>query len=824
MNWMRTIGLCGSNENLVTRYQHLVILFMLSLLYGSISAQSYTDVATDQGISAVPNSLYYGSGMSFYDFDRDGWDDLSYTMVDDSLRFYKNVEGVFEQMPSWLFGEGQVKHLVWVDYDNDGDLDMAVTTFEGSYKLYQNDGAFNFTDVSVSAGLLQGIERYYGISFADYDRDGDLDFYVACYEQLGDDTYFSRLNHLYRNDGDGTFSNVTLEAGVGDGIRLSFKGVWFDYDKDGWPDLFVINDRVYKNSLYHNNGDGTFTDVSLDAGIQLGGQDPMTATVSDFDNDGDLDIYMTNTSSPTKRGQLLVNNNDGTFTESAADYGVDVYGWTWGALWVDYDNDTDQDLYVAHGRPNTAQFDNHNFFLQNEAGAFFTDISDTAMVGEDNTRSYSVARGDIDNDGFYDIGVLNRTPFNVNLWKNSGNDNNFIKITLTGTASNIMAIGSWIRVYINGMQYTQYTMCGENYIGQNSQHHIFGLGDASVVDSIEVEYVLGHTDSYYNLPANEHYYFTEGETFQAVIATSGSTSFCEGNSVILDAGEHAVYEWNNGHTERYLTVHDGGEYWVTVGNDFGLSAQSDIIAVEVHENPALEQMVVHPSCFGFSNGLIMLNNTIGIPGAEVDWENGMEGAELDSLPAGIYNYVFVDTNNCAASGTIFLQQPMQISVLVFIFPEVNGNDGSVTLIINGGTSPYTIFVDEIEVDGATINDLSAGTYQILIVDENGCEFTAEVVVSTVTSVNDISATPVQIFPNPVKAGQPLNLVFKDLQSVYSVRLVNSSGAEILNIQNHPWKTHNQLEIPEISSGIYRLVLELNSGDQLVETVVVMDGN
>lgn len=805
-------------QQILTHFVFGVAIF----LYHTGWSQTYTDVAESLEISAIPNSLQYGSGMSFYDFDKDGWDDLSFTMVDDSLKFYRNVGGSFEQLPSFVYGEGRVKHLVWVDYDNDGDLDFGLTTFEGKYQLYQNDGNFNFTDVSEEVGLLSGEERYYGMTFADYDRDGDLDMYVTCYEQLGNEDYFSRLNHLYQNNGDGTFTNVTYEAGIDDGIRLSFKGVWFDYDMDGWPDLFVINDRIFKNSLYKNNGDGTFTDVSEEAGIQFGGQDPMTATVGDFDNDGDLDVYMTNTSAPLKRGQLLVNNGDGTFSQMAEDYGVDVFGWTWGAVWIDYDNDTDQDLYVAHGHPDLQNFNIQNFFLKNEGGLYFTDITNSIMTGGDYFRSYSTARGDIDNDGFYDIGVLNRAPHNVNLWHNSGNDHHFVKITLSGTASNIMAIGSWIRVYIDGMQYTQYTMCGENYIAQNSQHHIFGLGDATMVDSIQIEYVLGHTDTYYNLPADSSYYFTEGDTYSASIQATGSLTFCAGDSVTLDAGEHHQYSWNNGHNERYLTIHETGNYWVTTENEFGVVAHSDTVNITQVPQPFIEAEVNHPVCFGDSNGWISLENLEGVPPSEVIWDNGMSGAQIDSIPAGTYHYTFTDTNGCVSTNEVVLQQPMLLSVLIFTFPEANGNDGSISLVINGGESPYTILVDSLENDDTVIDGLQAGTYMITIIDGNGCIFSQEVEIQSTVSVAELRKEIYEIYPNPIESGRQLKIKGK-LSSIETVRLLDSKSAEVFQPISLELEYGNEavIELPELEGGTYFLHINQKDGRNVVHPLVVI---
>lgn len=765
-------------------------------------AQTFFDVADSLGVSAIPTSHQYGSGMSFYDFNEDGWDDLSFVMVNDSMVFYINNGGTFEKSPSFIDGPGMNKHLVWVDYDNDGDLDIAVTTFEGRYRLYQNDGNFNFTDVSEQAGLIQANERHYGITFGDYDRDGYLDMYVTVYEQLGTpEQNWTRLNHLYRNNGDGTFTNVTLEAGVGDGIRLSFKGVWMDYDNDGWPDLFVINDRVYKNSLYRNNGDGTFTDVSVEAGVELGGQDPMTATVGDFDNDGDLDIYMTNTNSPFKRGMLLVNNGDGTFSQLAEDYGVDVFGWTWGAVWIDFDNDTDQDLYVAHGHPNLGITNNPNFLLENIDGLFFEEVTEQEMAEPDIKKSYGVARGDFNNDGYYDIAVINRNPDDVQLWQNAGGANHHIKITLTGTASNRMAIGSWIKVFINGNQYTQYTMCGENYISQNSQHHIFGLADAEVVDSVWVEYNRGHIDKYYNLTANQHYYFTEGDTYLASLDVQGSTTMCAGDSVVLHAGNHESYLWNTGDTTQQIVVTQPGNYFAQVTNAFHVQTTTDTVEVILALDPEINFMATHPLCHNDSNGSIALENLMGNAASEVIWSNGMTGVTIDSLPGGVYDYQFVDVNGCSASGSVLLQNPLPLSVQVFTFPETAGDDGGFNLIINGGIPPYNIYLDSVLVQ-PIMDNLSSGIYHLLVMDANGCSFETELEIGNLVSSENSFAGNWSLFPNPVVSGSAL-FIRCNTQQIVSLIIVDAKGKQIYRDDKLVLDAgQNQLKVPALAAGIY----------------------
>lgn len=710
-------------------------------------SQTFQNVASDFDISALPQTINFGSGLSFYDFDKDGLDDLSFTMTDDSLVFYRNTGDGFELQPSFVYGDGETKSVIWVDYDNDGDLDLAVAINNGRYKLYNNDGDFNFTDVSFDVGLYGIPERFYGLSFCDYDKDGFLDMYVCVYALGPGPVPYHDENKLFKNNGDGTFTDVTEEAGVGDGVRLSFQAVWFDYDMDGWVDLFVINDRLYENSLYKNNGDGTFTDVSSEAGIQFGGQDPMTASIADFDNDGDLDIYFSNTGVTGKDPKLLRNNGDGTFTDVAVEHGLALSHWTWGGLWVDYDNDTWQDLYVCSANPNPNLQPVTNFFYGNTGNSQFLNANNE-FVGSHQAWSFSVARGDFNNDGFYDIAVLNKDPYDVFLWENAGNDNNYIKLTLEGTVSNKMAIGSWIKVYAGGNQYTHWTLCGENYLSQNSQHHIIGLGDYDVVDSLEVIYSLGHTDTYYDLEINSWHHLTEGETYLLNIVADDPTTVCEGSTVTLDAGEHDNYTWNTGADTRFIEVDESGTYTVTVTNEFGVTV-TDEVEITIAPNPELLISVNNVTCFGDENGSIILQNLTGVEVDSVLWSNGDEGDELFDVAAGDYEFVFTDVNGCSTQGIATVTEPSQIVLETFVIDAVDGQGGTIVIFATGAVNPLVTTVNGDVVTGGMAENLPPGTYEIIVTDAQGCTTSTTVEVDNIVAVADLKLhAGVELYPNP----------------------------------------------------------------------------
>jgi hypothetical protein len=295
--------------------------------------------------------------------------------------------------------------LLWVDYDNDGDLDLLVTKNNGPIELWQNDGSFNFTNVAEAAGFPNENFEYTGAAFCDYDHDGFLDLYVAKFYHPNISIADNKRGVLYRNNGDGTFTDVTELAGVQVGQRPCFQPVFLDYNNDGWEDLYLITDRVFvENALFRNNGDGTFTNVTTESGAGLM-ICSMTGTIGDYDNDGDLDVFISN--SHTIGSKLLRNEGNDTFTEASAVLGVNLHQLGWGGLWLDYDNDTWQDLFMSLTNNGLIPFSGNRFYRNNE-GESFTDVSDETGINDVVTESYVSIMADIDHDGYYDFYLNNK--------------------------------------------------------------------------------------------------------------------------------------------------------------------------------------------------------------------------------------------------------------------------------------------------------------------------------------------------------------------------------------------------------------------------------
>ncbi|MEX2483206.1 MAG: FG-GAP-like repeat-containing protein [Brumimicrobium sp.] len=760
----------------------MVGIFVVMFIPYSLT-QTFTNIASAENITTGLNTIdKYGSSVSFYDFDNDGWDDLTFATENDSILFYKNNGGTYNKIGSFIYGSGKVKHVLWVDYDNDGFLDLFLTEYEGSAKLFHNDGNFNFTDVSQAVGLPLSNTKVYGASFADFNKDGFLDLYLCNYEYGYNETETERLNQLYKNNGDGTFSNITQSAGVGDSIRTSFQGLWFDYNNDGWEDLYVINDRYpFDNTLYRNNGDETFSDVTTSAGLGMDSQNPMTLTLGDFNNNGFFDIYITNTGFGYTT-KLFVNNGDGTFTEEAVNYGVSLDEYSWGALWIDYDNNSWEDLYVATGTSSTFFSQIESYFYENSSGTSFTEnnaLFNSSMVA----ASYSVAKGDIDNDGYYDIVSHNDQLYEPFLWQNSGGQNNYIKVTPQGTVSNNFAIGTLIKIYVQGQVFSKYTLCGENYIGQNSQHIIFGLGDFSNIDSMTVRYNTGHIDKYYSPAINTHHYLMEGETLSADINQSGGAMPCENQPVNLslntNIGDSVL--WSNGLTGSNITINNAGTYYAQITTSNGITYYSDTVNVQYTSLPTITSTVQDISCFGSNDGMIELDFGSNMPDTsfyDLTWSTGDTSSTISSLSSGNYSYYYLDSNGCGDTVDFFIDEPYPIDLQYLISHEVEGGDGSIQILLNGGTAPYTTYLNGVE-EQPPFENLSSGIYELIVEDDNGCTITQEFVIEEPLSISEDELNKITLYPNPVKEDYFFISISQPLVEV-KISIMNELGQVVGN--------------------------------------------
>ncbi len=491
---------------LIMKYRILLCVFLVVGLIHNLKAQiNFEDQAVALGVAMSAGDLEYGSGVSFVDFNNDGWDDISLATESGSQSefFLNNQDGTFTRQNFALTSNNvQGRQIVWADYDNDGDKDLMVVSNTDGNHLYNNNGSLIFTEVTTLAGLPTTNIETWGASFGDINNDGFLDLFLS-----NRDDNFVQPNRLFLNNQDGTFSDISISAGIHSSSHLSFCSAFFDYNNDGWQDIYVINDKDFnENFLYENNGDNTFTNVAAAAGVNIA-IDAMTSTIGDYNNDGWFDIYVTNT--PIGGNVFFKNNGDGTFTNVTTTTGTALNSFAWGSVFLDADNDRDIDMYVSCSMDGSVpSLASAQFYTNNGDETFSTP---SAGFSGDTGISHSNAIGDVDNDGYPEILVSNSNDENVFLWKNiAAQANNWLKVKLQGVVSNKDGIGTKIEISINGNKQYRYTLCGEGYISQNSSSEFFGLGSNTEVDYIKVTWLSGMVDYLENISANQMLNIVEG--------------------------------------------------------------------------------------------------------------------------------------------------------------------------------------------------------------------------------------------------------------------------------------------------------------------------
>ncbi len=512
--------------------------------------------------SQLPEDM--GSGAAWGDYDGDGDFDLYVCNFAGPLtmdpansgasnKLYRNNgDGTFTDVTkeAGVDFRGYSMGAAWGDYDGDRDLDLWVTNF-GTSILYRNNGDDTFTDITEMAGVA-GIEGFWtGASWSDYDRDGDLDIYICGYVQyrfeprdmekvsfqyqanipftLNPSSYRPERNLLYRNNGDGTFTEVAKESGVDNVSGRSLSAAWCDFDLDGWPDLYVAND-ISDNAMFKNLGNGRFVDVSHDAFV-ADYRGAMGLGVGDWDNDGDYDIFITHWIAQENAlfnnllyafGELEAKAERMFFMDIADHSGLgqialDFVGW--GTSFFDYDNDGLQDLLVVNGSTFQDSKDpkvlipmrDLLFWNQGEENGFFEvgQVSGT-ILGEQRVGR-GAAFADYDDDGDVDVFVVNHGGPAMLLRNDGGNRHNWLKVRLRGSGKNGYGLGAQIELMANGKRQIQELGAQSSYLSQNAFEVHFGLGQLQQVEKLTVVFPSGKKVSRVGLAANQTVLIQEDE-------------------------------------------------------------------------------------------------------------------------------------------------------------------------------------------------------------------------------------------------------------------------------------------------------------------------
>jgi len=532
----------------------LGLLFVVSVARGQASQRDlpvFVDVTREAGITFVhsvgdddmDNIIESNAaGCAFLDYDGDG--DLDIYLVNGAyvegfsgvrgrrnrgkltnVLYRNNGDGTFTDVTArtGVGDTGMGMGVSVADYDNDGDQDLFVTNY-GPNVFYRNNGDGTFTDITREAGVesdLSGI----GSTFLDYDRDGHLDLYVGNYLEYdpeyqyyyaaqrfpGPLAYHGQPDVLYHNNGDGTFTDVTRAAGVYNPEGRAMGVTSGDIDDDGDWDIFVANDGM-ENYLYRNNGDGTFTDIAVESGTAFSQRGEATSAMSaefgDFDLDGLIDIIV-----PDMAYSCVYRSvGGGLFEEMSARLGVAAacgQYTSWSANYFDFDHDGYGDLFITNGHPHRLVGE-EALLLLNDRGRRFVNVSH--LLGPDFQEEFvgrGSAAGDYDNDGDVDVLVLNLSQ-RARLLRNDGGDRgNWVMIRLIGTTSNRDGIGARVRVTAGGTTQTRLRVSSAGYLSQGDHRLHFGLGDAAQIDTIEIRWPSGAVQTLENQMPNRVITVTE---------------------------------------------------------------------------------------------------------------------------------------------------------------------------------------------------------------------------------------------------------------------------------------------------------------------------
>lgn len=618
-----------------------------------VYSQKYVDVAEEWSVDHTYGEATSGAGVSMVDFNNDGLDDLTLaTKAGEKIHFYLNNGNDFQQVDLKIDDITEAKHVIWVDYDNDGDQDLYVSSIDDKNSLYQNIGDLNFRDVTRSSGLPEFPIYSWGVAWADYDKDGWIDLYVTTRGSGRDE---GRYNFLFKNH-KGHFEEVTTEANAKDSDKMPFCASFFDFNNDGWEDIYIVHDFDFRSVLLKNNGDGTFNDVSEESrsDLKIGG---MGIAVGDFDNDGFYDIYNSN---ETQGNKLLKNLGNGTFIEISESMGVQFNGWGWAVTFFDYDNDADLDLYCTGGNIDHDWL-NFNAFYRNEDFQTFTIPKDIGLIG-DTVLSYTHAIGDFNNDGFYDIVSNNHFPNKSHLWKNSGNKNNWIKVKLVGSISNRDATGSQIEYFIDGESHLRYLHAGEGFVSQNSRTQIIGIGDQMEVDSLYVKWPSGHIDKIYNISANTVLTINEGEysPFSANIRLINGSCYSFPKLISGLYGDNISHIWSTGVSSKSIPVVESGEYTLQTNTPFGVFYDTIFVDLEGLTTPLELEIHNYPS--SAFDGYAVVEIDGGVPPYTIVWDDPFHQTTdtAYNLAPGIYNVRVKDQDGCTMVRTVRIDKILKI--------------------------------------------------------------------------------------------------------------------------------------------------------------------
>ncbi len=462
-------------------------------LYRNNQDGSFTDVTEKAGV-ACGKMGHFGMGAAAADYDGDGWQDLLVTNYGANVLFHNNGDGTFTDVtdkagvaaPNWS------TCATWFDFDNDGKLDL----FVSSFVEYSAGG-------SIACGDNKMGKRYY------------------CIPRI----FKPRPSHLFRNEGEGRFTDVSKASGIASALGKSFGAVATDINNDGLMDLFVANDTV-ANFLFVNKGGGKFEEIGLASGVGYSDagspRSGMGVDAADYDGDGWQDLFVANIDQ--ELFSLYQNQKDLTFIDKPGE----IAGATrllsgWGLKFIDYDNDGDPDLFLANGHPDDmvemqasrVKYREPLLLFENVNGSYKNVSSRSGEVFRKDFPARGMAVGDYDNDGDLDLLIINNGDAPVLLRNEGGNRNNWLGIQLVAAGSggsNPMAVGATLTWVAGGVKRSRLKTSGGSYLASHDPREILGAGKAGKIESLEIRWPSGKVDKFTDLAVNRYMRITEGQS------------------------------------------------------------------------------------------------------------------------------------------------------------------------------------------------------------------------------------------------------------------------------------------------------------------------
>ena len=642
---------------------------------------------------------FYGNGVSVFDYDGDNIDNITVAHPYIGISGFHVSQGellsdFFVPLPL------NIKQLIWADFNNDGDKELFVTTYGSGLFLYEYSGdGLTLIEGSFSS-IISGF--HYGASAADYDNDGDLDLFVTQYWNYNFGAPLPNL--LFRNEGNFEFTEVGASLGVNAATNNSFQSVWIDFNRDGWQDIYVVNDKNIPNLFYQNNFGMSFTEISSGNNTNVV-MSCMSNSISDYNRDGYFDIFITDGVTPV----LLQGDSIGSFTQVAYDVGFGNLQTGWGALWIDDDLDGWDDIHICQGGTVLESIPNQ-YFKNNEGNFTLNNSFDSYLKA-----SFVNAKGDFDADFFPDFVVMNASPNSYDVWKGHPNENNYIKLKLEGTISNQDAAGTIVEVYTDSSLSMKALLYGDNYISQSSNLLLFGLGNSETIDSIAIYWPLGLIERYYNIEPNHFYHAIEGANELVDLnSISYNINICPpiDQYVVTPDSTWIQWLWKNGEYNNSQVVYSdtliSAQAWNNEGQVFTLK-------FNVTFSPNFPNVTIENyPCLNQESMLIIENND--------SWDVILNDTDLtnDSLSLGSGSYSLVVTNLLGCSQDTIFDIEIHDSLVVAVNSIVSCPDS---------LSTFSIEIQNEQLNNLTLDGLdyfngqiTPGIYPFTITSIAGCQY------------------------------------------------------------------------------------------------------